>query len=95
MSNSGQFQKGVSGNPGGRPKKDNKLVELAKAKTPEAFKELLELLKNTSEDSVRLGCIKTVFEYGFGKPRQEVDVDLQSSTGLTVVCNVFEKKKPT
>lgn len=72
--NSGRFQKGQSGNPGGRAKKDNDLVILAKSKTKEAFKELLALLESTGKEDIKLACIKTMFEYGFGKPRQELEV---------------------
>lgn len=78
----GGFRKGQSGCPGGRPKKDNELVKLAKAKTPEAFKRVLELL-NSHEDNVSLGAAKTIFEYGFGKPRQEMD--LSNSDGSFLV----------
>jgi len=87
------FKKGQSGNPGGRPKNDNVLVALAKAKTPEAFKEILRLLKYSEEDSIRLGCAKTIFEYGFGKPRMEVDLDSEITRELVAVLQVISKEK--
>lgn len=87
----GGFSKGVSGNKGGRPKKDNELVKLAKKHTPEAFKRILELI-HSDEDSVCMGAAKTVFEYGFGKPRQEVDVSSEDLRALTAAIYVQPKK---
>lgn len=79
------FKPGQSGNPGGRPRKDNDLVILAKSKTKEAFKELLQLLESTSKEDIKLACIKTMFEYGFGKPRQELEVTGEDGGPLIAV----------
>lgn len=87
-----KFQPGKSGNPGGRPKKDNLLVKLAKAKTPEAFKRIAELMQSTDE-AVSLGATKVVFEYGFGKPRQELDISGEDLRSLTAAIIIESKSK--
>jgi len=83
----GGFVKGQSGNPGGRPKEDNELKALAKAKTPDAFKRLVELLKSDDE-SIQLGAVKTIFEYGWGKPKQEMEVTGKDGSPIIPVINI-------
>lgn len=39
----GQFKQGFSGNPGGRPKDEHKVAELARSCTVEAVKTLVDL----------------------------------------------------
>ena len=54
-SSNGQFLPGFSGNPGGRPKDEFKVAELARSYTVEAVETLRANLKNDSEfELVRL-----------------------------------------
>ena len=45
----GQFPKGQSGNPGGRPRDEQKVAELARSQTREAIETLVVLMRSGSE----------------------------------------------
>jgi len=67
---SGQFQKGTSGNPGGRPRVSEKVRELASASAPRAFERLVELME--SEDQrVAMAASNAVLDRAYGKPSAE------------------------
>jgi hypothetical protein len=42
----GQFKRGFSGNPGGRPKDEYKVAELARSYTVEAVETLVDLMRH-------------------------------------------------
>ena len=50
---SGQFAPGQSGNPGGRPKDEHRVAELARSYTLEAIDTLVELMRNGKDERVR------------------------------------------
>lgn len=50
---SGQFAPGSSGNPGGRPKDEVRVSELARSYTIEAINTLVELMRHGKDDRVR------------------------------------------
>ena len=50
---SGQFAPGVSGNPGGRPKDEARVAELARSYTAEAIDALVELMRYSKDERVR------------------------------------------
>ena len=45
----GHFPKGESGNPGGRPRDEQKVAELARSQTREAIETLVVLMRSGSE----------------------------------------------
>ena len=52
-SKSGQFAPGQSGNPGGRPKDEHRVGELARSYTREAIETLVDLMRHGRDERVR------------------------------------------
>lgn len=63
------FKPGRSGNPGGRPKAIQSLVDLARAETEEAIKALV-LIRDTKDApaAARLAASNALLDRGWGKP---------------------------
>jgi hypothetical protein len=70
MTNGGQFKKGKSGNPGGRPQVRGEVRELAQSKAPRAFKRLVELMES-KDQRVAMAASNAVLDRAYGKPSSE------------------------
>ena len=66
---SGQFAPGTSGNPGGRPKDEARVAELARSYTNEAIETLVDLMRNGRDERVRGTAAQALLDRGWGKPK--------------------------
>ena len=74
-STNGQFSKGFSGNPGGRPRDEQKVAEMARSYTTEAIETLVELMRSGNDQRVRGTAAQALLDRGWGKPKVEVVSD--------------------
>lgn len=63
------FQKGRSGNPGGRPKIVGEIRDLAREAAPEAFARVVELIDHP-EPRVALAAAQEILNRAYGRPEQ-------------------------
>ena len=68
----GRFAKGQSGNPGGRPRDEQKVAELARSYTREAIETLVELMRRGNDERVRGTAAQALLDRGWGKQKIEV-----------------------
>lgn len=84
------FPPGVSGNPGGRPKKDPVLAEMLLAAGPRAVQLLIETVSNESAKlELRVQCANTIIERIMGKTSQPIQAEI---TSITVPMSIKEKE---
>jgi len=68
------FQKGQSGNPGGRPKEIREIKELARQHTTAAISTLVRSLRAKSE-TARVVAANSILDRGYGKAAQHIELD--------------------
>ena len=71
----GGFQKGQSGNPGGRSKLPADIREAFKAKAPQALEVLTRCLQS-DDDRIAMMAAQAILDRGYGKPAQSIDANI-------------------
>ncbi len=68
-----KWQKGQTGNPGGRPKQPVRMTDLARQYGPEAINTLVEKMRHGEDDRVQIMAAKILLDRGYGAVKQIED----------------------
>src|SRR6476659_10782538 len=71
----GGFQRGRSGNPGGRARLPADIREAFKAKAPQALEVLTRCLQS-GDDRIAMLAAQAILDRGYGKPVQAIDANI-------------------
>ena len=76
----GRFVPGQSGNPSGRPRRDENLAELARMHTEDAIAVLVSIANDPKVNpSARISAANSLLDRGHGKPPQAVAIKTESN----------------
>ena len=71
------WKPGQSGNPGGRSKAKQNIVDIARSATPKAMRTMIAIMENEKAPfSVRAYCADKVIDRAYGKPAQSTNVNV-------------------
>ena len=72
-----KFEKGISGNPGGRPGGLGRIREIAQQHTENAIETLVRILNSeTASPSAQVAAASALLDRGYGRPEQSVKASL-------------------
>ena len=89
----GGFQRGRSGNPGGRPKLPADIREAFKAKAPQALEVLTRCLQS-DDDRIAMMAAQAILDRGYGRPTQSIDANINDDP-VRYIVELPEKSATT
>ncbi len=78
------WKPGQSGNPGGRPKLNKEVTELALKEATDAFMRIVEISIGGEDDRVRLQANQYIVDRAVGKPAQAINLGDHEGGGLKI-----------
>ena len=87
----GGFEKGISGNPGGRPKIMDGVQELAREHTPAAINTLVSIMNDEkAHHSARVAASNAILDRGYGKAPASVKIENKEPSAAEVFINILK-----
>ncbi len=87
------WEKGQSGNPGGRPKEDAELKRLIDKNCPPEYfvKKLMDFIDFGEDHNIKLKALVILLERRYGKPHQAIEHSGEIVTWGTVIDAIRKK----
>lgn len=82
------FEKGKSGNPGGRPKLDNEVRDLARLHSKEAIEKLV-IWMQSDDARASIAASNSILDRAYGKPLQAIAGDEEGGPVRLVIERVI------
>jgi hypothetical protein len=91
-----KFSKGVSGNPGGRPKVLGEVQELARLHASSIIVELARLALKAKSETARIAAIRELLDRGYGRSRQAMEISAPAGDPLQLLLEELDalSRKP-
>ena len=87
------WDKGESGNPGGRPRENEMVKKLAREHTEESVCALVHWMKQRKDARASVAAAQALLDRGYGKPTQTLANDADNP--ITIPSTIVVKLEPT